>query len=242
MNMKAKLLIAFATFFLIACGNKVAPPESAEEDNLSVNLPEYNLVSIDEPKISSNGSISPIQNLIYNIEIDHPLQKDSLELLQDYFIQKGKKDFIGINKVIVRAYLKGTQIHGLPYASLNLVGAEKEIIINEGAIKIDSLTKTKETSTTKVQEGKEVKEVGEPFFGTYFCERTHDTYVFKSDKTGFFTIQGGISPSEFTWKRSGNTIIVLYEVFGEQKLTYNPNTETLTEKSESFGTLVFHKQ
>ncbi len=69
MNMKAKLLIAFATFFLVACGNKVAPPESAEEDNLSVNLPEYNLVSIDEPKISSNGSISPIQNLIYNIDL-----------------------------------------------------------------------------------------------------------------------------------------------------------------------------
>ena len=235
-----KIVYAFATLFFVACGNKVAPLESAEEDNLSTNLPEYNLVSIDEPKISSNGSISPIQNLIYNIEIVHPLQKDSLEILQDYFIQKGKKDFVGLNKVSVRAYLKGTKIHGLPYASLNLVGTEKEIIINEGTIKIDSLTK--ETSTTKVQEGKEVKEVRDPLIGTYFCHRTHDTYVFKSDKTGFFTIQGGGSPSEFTWKRSGNTIIVLYEIFGEQKLKYNPNSETLTEKSESFGTLVFHKQ
>jgi hypothetical protein len=65
--------------------------------------------------------------------------------------------------------------------------------------------------------------------------------VFKSDKTGFFTIQGG-SPSTFTWKRSGNNVTIVYEAFGQQKLKFDPKAETLTEKSESFGTLTFYKQ
>jgi hypothetical protein len=59
--------------------------------------------------------------------------------LQDYFIQKGEADFAGINKIIVRAYLKGTSIHGTPYASLNLVAGKKDIMINEGAEKIEEL-------------------------------------------------------------------------------------------------------
>jgi hypothetical protein len=227
------ILYCFATLLFVACGNKVAPSESTEEDNL-IDLSGYKLLSTDTPKVSSNGSISPGQNLVYNIEIDHPLQKDSLELLQNYFIKKGKKEYDGVNKIIVRAYLKGTSIHGTPYASMNLVGVEKDIIINEGAKKIEELIE--KPSTEKVQE------VTDPIVGTYFCNRTHDTYVFKSDKTGFFTIQGGGSPSIFTWKRSGNNVTIVYEAFGEQKLKYNPKAETITERSESFGTLVFEKQ
>ena len=40
------------------------------------------------------------------------MEKDSLELLQDYFIQKGEADFAGINKIIcvliskVRQYME----------------------------------------------------------------------------------------------------------------------------------------
>lgn len=229
-----KVLFALATLLFVACGNKVAPPEPAEEEMLSVDLPEYNLLGIEEPKVSSNGSISPGENLIYSIEIDHPLQKDSLEILQDFFIRKGKAGYNGINKVIVRAYLKGTKIHGMPYASMNLVGAKKDIIINEGAEKVEELIE--KPSAEKKQE------VTDPLVGTYFCSRTHDTYVFKSDKTGFFAIQGGGNPSEFTWKRSGNNVTIQYEAFGEQKLKFDPKTKTITEKSESFGTLVFNKQ
>lgn len=229
-----KVLFVFATLLIVACGNKVAQQEITEEDNLSTNLPEYKLLSTEEPRVSSNGHISPGQNLIYNIEIENPLQNDSLELLQDYFIQKGKTDFVGVNKVIVRAYLKGTLIYGTPYASLNLVGTKKEIMINEGALKIEELIR--EPSTEIVQE------IADPIVGTYFCNRTHDTYVFKSDKTGFFNIQGGCSPLEFTWKRSGNNVTIVYEVFGEQKLKFDQRAKTITEKSESFGTLVFDKQ
>ena len=223
------MLFAFATLLFVACGNKVAQPELVEE----APLPDYELLSTEEPRVSANGHISPGQNLIYNIEIDHPISKDSLELIQDYFIRKGEADFNGVNKIIVRAYLKGTTVHGTPYASLNLVAGKKEVIINEAAQEIKELS---QESTAD-----ELKEVTDPIVGTYFCNRTHDTYVFKSDKTGFFTIQGG-SPSTFTWKRSGSNVTIEYEAFGEQKLKFDDKAKTLTEKSESFGTLVFNKQ
>ena len=227
------LLFAFATLLFVACGNKVAQPVVAEEEDLSINLPKYKLLSTEEPRVSSNGSISPSQNLVYNIEIDHAIEKDSLELLQDYFIQKGQADFVGINKVIVRAYLKGTSIYGTPYASLNHIAGKKDIVINEGAEKIEELIEKPSKEA--------VNEPTDPLVGTYFCNRTHDTYVFLSDKTGFFNVQGG-SPSIFTWKRSGEDVTIVYEAFGKQYLLFNQKAKTITEKSESFGTLVFNKQ
>lgn len=229
----SKLLFVFATLVCVACGNKVAQPEIVEDENLSVNLPEYKSLSTDVPNVSSDGHISPGQNLVYNIEIEHPLQKDSLELLQDFFIQKGKADYAGVNKIIVRAYLKGTSVHGTPYASMNLIGDNKEIIINEDAMKIEEIVEDSPKETVKAD--------ADPIVGTYFCNRTHDTYVFKSDKTGFFIIQGG-GPSTFTWRRSGSNVTIVYEAFGEQKLKFDQGTKTITEKSESFGTLVFNKQ
>ena len=222
-----KLLFAFATVLLVACGNKVAQPELVEE----INLPEYDLLSTEKPKVSADGHISPGQNLIYNIEIDHQIPKDSLELIQNYFIKKGEAEFNGVNKIIVRAYLKGTTVHGTPYASLNLVAGKREVIINEAPLEIKELSK--ETVTEKT------KEATDPLVGTYFCNRTHDTYVFKSDKTGFFTIQGG-NPSTFTWKRSGNNVTIVYKDFGQQNLKFDQRTKTLTERSESFGTLIFN--
>lgn len=81
----------------------------------------------------------------------------------------------------------------------------------------------------------------DPIVGTYYCYRTKDTYVFLSDKTGYFTVQGG-SPSDFTWKRSGKNVTIVYEVFGKQKLKFDSKAQTLTEESKSLGTLVFDKQ
>ena len=121
-------LFAVAIFTMISCGTSP-----------SANLPEYKLLKINEPNINKNGEISPSQNLEYFIEIDHPLQQDSLELLQDYFIEKGKSDFRGINKVIVRVYLKGASVKSLPYASLILIGEKKEIIITGSAKNVDFL-------------------------------------------------------------------------------------------------------
>lgn len=231
--MKIYIYIAFATLLFVACGIKVTQPELAEEEIISINLPKYKLLSTEEPKVSSNGSISPGQNLVYNIEIDHPIEKDNLELLQDYFIQKGKADFVGINKIIVRVYLKGTSTYGTPYASLNLVAGKKNIMINEDAEKIEELT---ETSSKEA-----VQEPADQLVGTYVCNRTHDTYVFLSDNTGCLIVQGG-SPSTFTWKRSGDNVTIEYEVFGEQKLKFDQMAKTIIEKSESFGTLVFNKR
>ena len=81
----------------------------------------------------------------------------------------------------------------------------------------------------------------DPIVGTYYCYRTQDTYVFLSDKTGYFTVQGG-SPSDFTWKRSGKNVTIVYKVFGKQKLKFDSKAQTLTEESKSLGTLVFDKQ
>ena len=81
----------------------------------------------------------------------------------------------------------------------------------------------------------------DPIVGTYYCYRTQDTYVFLSDKTGYFTVQGG-SPSDFTWKRSGKNVTIVYEVFGKQKLKFDSKAQTLTEESKSLGTLAFDKQ
>lgn len=81
----------------------------------------------------------------------------------------------------------------------------------------------------------------DPIVGTYYCYRTQDTYVFLSDKTGYFTVQGG-SPSDFTWKRSGKNVTIVYEVFGKQKLKFDSKAQTLIEESKSLGTLVFDKQ
>lgn len=230
-----KVLFAFATLLFVACGNKVAQPEPAED----ANLPEYKLVSTDNPRVSANGHISPGQNLVYNIEINSPLQRDSLEFLQDYFINKGKADFPGINKIIVRAYLKGTASPGLPpYASLVLIGDNKEIEINKDANRVAEAIDNQEVQTS---EPAKVPEKKDPLVGRFFCSRTHDTYIFNSDNTGLFIVQG-CPPSNFTWKHSGNNVTVTHESFGDEKLKYDQRKETLTEKSESFGTLIFNKQ
>ena len=121
--------LAIIICLLFSCG------ESPKIPNIDALV--YKIVSIDEPTLSSNGYISPTQNLIYSIEIDHPLPKDSLGVIQNYFINRGKEDFPGINKIIVRVYLKGTASPGLPpYASLGLIGSNKEIEINEDANKV----------------------------------------------------------------------------------------------------------
>ena len=78
--------------------------------------------------------------------------------------------------------------------------------------------------------------------GSYRCKRTKDAYVFYSDNTGQFFPSGKTPSSEFTWKRSGENVTIKYEIFGEQKLKFNKKNKTLTEKSQSFGTLIFHEE
>ena len=80
-NMKRAFFLTVIVLTLISCGESSKAP---------INLPEYKIVNTEIPRVSSNGYISPTQNLVYSIEIAHPLQKDSLELIQDYFIKKGE--------------------------------------------------------------------------------------------------------------------------------------------------------
>ena len=131
MNMKKIVqysFIAIVYFAIVSCNQSSTP---------NVNIPEYKLLKTEEPKVKSNGYISPTQNLEYYIEIDHPFLQDSLELLQNYFVEKGISEFPGVNKVIVRVYLKGASIQGIPYASLILIGDKKEINITGSANSAD---------------------------------------------------------------------------------------------------------
>lgn len=116
---------------------------------------------------------------------------------------------------------------------------------NQETVDVDSaVVDTMDVQPIKEEEHKEsVKKdkTADPIVGTYCCYRTQDTYVFLSDKTGYFTVQGG-SPSDFTWKRFGKNVTIMYEVFGKQKLKFDSKAQTLTEESKSLGTLVFDKQ
>ncbi len=232
-----KIIVSFVTLLFVSCGESSKSP--------ILNVPDYKLVSIESPKVSPNGYISPTQNLEYIIEIDHPMQKDSLELLQDYFINKGKEDYAGINKVIVRVFLKGTSAYGVPYASLILIGDNKNIDINEGAKKLDPVTE--QATTTKEDSSKSsVEEVKDPLIGRYYCERSRDWYVFKSDNSGQF-IMSGVPPTDITWKRKGNIVTVTFAYSDPVKLKYDEKKGTLEESSkealEIYGTkLIFKKQ
>ena len=115
--------------------------------------------------------------------------------------------------------------------------------IQEHADVDSAVIDTKDVQPLKDESHKKLAKnnTADPIVGTYYCYRTQDTYVFLSDKTGYFTVQGG-SPSDFTWKRSGKNVTIVYEVFGKQKLKFDSKAQTLTEESESLGTLVFDKQ
>ena len=115
--------------------------------------------------------------------------------------------------------------------------------IQEHADVDSAVIDTKDVQPLKDESHKKLAKnnTADPIVGTYYCYRTQDTYVFLSDKTGYFTVQGG-SPSDFTWKRSGKNVTIVYEVFGKQKLKFDSKAQTLTEESKSLGTLVFDKQ
>lgn len=101
-------------------------------------------------------------------------------------------------------------------------------------------SKTSQKEQPKVQTKEEVEL--DILVGAYRCKRTKDAYVFYSDNTGQFFPSGKSPSSEFTWKRSGENVTIKYEIFGEQKLKFNKKNKTLTEKSQSFGTLIFHEE
>lgn len=99
---------------------------------------------------------------------------------------------------------------------------------------------TSQKEQPKIQTKEEVKL--DILVGAYRCKRTKDAYVFYSDNTGQFFPSGKSPSSEFTWKRTGENVTIKYEIFGEQKLKFNKNNKTLIEKSQSFGTLIFHEE
>jgi len=227
-NMKRAFFLTVIVLTLISCGESSKAP---------INLPEYKIVNTEIPRVSSNGYISPTQNLVYSIEIAHPLQKDSLELIQDYFIKKGEEDFPGVNKIIVRAYLNGTSSYGVPYASLIIIGAKKDIEINQSAEKLVPI-KDKQTPASR-------QEYKDPLVGKFYCERSHDWYVFNSDNSGQFIMQG-VPPTKISWKRKGKNVTIISEMGTNTNLKFDEKNgvleESSQEASEIYGTTLIYQK
>ncbi len=113
-------------------------------------------------------------------------------------------------------------------------------VVSQVTVQTNTPSQTSQKEQPKVQTKEEVKL--DILVGAYRCKRTKDAYVFYSDNTGQFFPSGKSPSSEFTWKRSGENVTIKYEIFGEQKLKFNKKNKTLTEKSQSFGTLIFHEE
>lgn len=205
-----------------------------------------------------------IRDIKYSISIEPRYHNNKLYILDITFLSKAPNDVLTSNdtKKIMRYYSDiftkrdyniftyddrmGNSIY-LAYKDNMIAKIRKDnignlvevLFINEPIdkqAKVSNKTKT----TTSLSTGK-------AFTGTYFCTRTHDTYHFDDDHTGYFHIQC-IDPnaSEFTWKRSGSKVTITYTgdaaVSGKQALEYNKEKKTIIERSLDFGKLVFVKQ
>lgn len=110
-------LLLTALFVILSCGEK------SIEKTTEFNVPGHELLSVDPPLDRSD-------KLEYTIKIPTAIESDSLQIIQDYFIEKGRTDYPDASKIIVRVYVEGESMKSTPYAMLNLIAGEKNIIIN----------------------------------------------------------------------------------------------------------------
>lgn len=111
----------------------------------------------------------------------------------------------------------------------------------EGSVEKTASVQVDQTETNNVEENtvKTDKQSNNPIIGIFKCNKTGDKYLFNSDGTGcFFT---GTTQTVYKWKNTGSIVTITYEMFGDQKLFFDSESNTLTEDSESLGTLVFEK-
>ena len=84
-----------------------------------------------------------------------------------------------------------------------------------------------------------------PLIGKYYCERSRDYYILKSDNTGTFITSG--QPITIKWKQKGKNVTILFDASDPVTLRFDEKAKTLEESSkeamEIFGTkLIFRKQ
>lgn len=119
--------------------------------------------------------------------------------------------------------------------------------------RVDSIIQQKQQDYQKQQadaakDNKSKKSTSErdEFVGEYYCDRSGDTYVFRSTNFGEFTPRGAEVGSSFYWVKKGDKVIIKYvgdaESFGSTKLTYKKKSHQLIEKSKLYGTLVYEKE
>lgn len=98
------------------------------------------------------------------------------------------------------------------------------------------------TFVAPVEEVSEEEENQDPLVGSYRCSRTGDVYKFYANGMGRFYVGGDSFSNEFRWQRSGKNVTIVYESFGKEKLKFDEKKKTITENSESYGTIVFNKE
>lgn len=83
----------------------------------------------------------------------------------------------------------------------------------------------------------------DPLIGSYYNAKSTDEYIFKENHTGIFIMNSaGGGSSNFTWKRSGEKLTITLEGFTPTTYEYDSKNQTITEHSESFGTLIYNKE
>lgn len=87
------------------------------------------------------------------------------------------------------------------------------------------------------------KDSVDPLIGSYYNAKSTDEYIFKDNHTGIFIMNSaGGGSSNFTWKRSGEKLTITLEGFTPTTYEYDSKNQTITEHSESFGTLIYNKE
>ncbi len=91
----------------------------------------------------------------------------------------------------------------------------------------------------------QIADESNPLIGTYFCERSRDYYIIKSDNTGIFISSG--QKVSIKWKQEGKLITIFFNYTDPIKLKFDDKTKSLEEYSkeakEIYGaSLLFIKQ
>ena len=193
-----------------------------------------------------------IQKTNYGVSIEPKYKNEKLYSLEISFLTKGhdeeisSSDFNEIWNYYTNSFFKNRGFKTFIFSTElreTICVAQKDNLLCEMKSVGKGVANIIELSFENKAAGRGYK--NSAFVGTYCCARTHDTYHFNDDGTGYFKIQGGVSVSTFKWVRRGTNVTITYTGddagFGKQYLEYAEEHKLLTEESESFGTLLFFK-
>lgn len=133
-------------------------------------------------------------------------------------------------------------------SAMLLLACDGSVNKQSNALQEDSLVVNLDSNVIATQisqhqvEKNEMKNVDQ-LVGSYYNAKSTDEYIFKADGTGIFVINStGGNSERFRWKRIGRKVTITIEGFNPSIYEFDPKAETITEYSESFGTLIYNKE